>query len=155
MARMRDVFPMMLLAFAGMGADLAARVQQTVEAPLVSESGAALFKTYCATCHGKSGKGDGPLSQHLRSLPPDLTLLARRAGGKFDAEKVYRIIDGRRPVAGHGGADMPVWGDAFQRTGYGRGTEDAVRARIQAIVEHLRSIQALEARGMPAKPVGR
>jgi mono/diheme cytochrome c family protein len=152
---MKDVFPMMLLASAGIGAGLAAPVQQTVEAPVVAESGAALFKTYCASCHGKSGQGDGPLSQHLRSAPPDLTLLARRAGGKFDAEKVYRIIDGRRPVAGHGGGDMPVWGDAFQRTGQGRGTEGAVRARIQAIVEHLRSIQALQARDMTAPPVGR
>jgi len=29
------------------------------------------------------------------------------------------IIDGRHPVPGHGGPDMPVWGDAFKRAGIG------------------------------------
>ena len=44
------------------------------------------------------------------------TRLAQRNKGRFDAEKVQRIIDGRDPVKGHGGPDMPVWGDAFKQT---------------------------------------
>jgi mono/diheme cytochrome c family protein len=148
---MKHVFPLVMAACGGLA--LAAPVQQTAEAPLGYETGDALFKTYCASCHGKAAKGDGPISQHLRTAPPDLTLLARRAGGKFDAEKVYRIIDGRKPVSGHGGGDMPVWGDAFRRTGQGRGTDDAVRERIQALVDHLRAIQAQQAGGLEPKPV--
>jgi mono/diheme cytochrome c family protein len=109
---------------------------QTVTRP----GGGVLFKTYCASCHGVGAGGDGPLAAHLRTAPPDLTLLARRDRGRFDADKVYRIIDGRRPVKNHGGPDMPVWGDAFKesREGY---SEARVKERIEALVEHLRSIQ--------------
>jgi mono/diheme cytochrome c family protein len=151
MTRAKTVLPLALIAGAGLA--LAAPVQQTAEAPLGMETGDGLFKTYCASCHGKAGKGDGPISKHMRSVPPDLTLIARRAGGRFDAEKVHRIIDGRKPLSGHGGGDMPVWGDAFQRTGQGRGTEEAVRARIQAIVEHLRAIQVQQAGGIEPRPL--
>jgi mono/diheme cytochrome c family protein len=152
MARLTDVAPLALLASAALGLALAAPAQQTAEAPLMGETGDELFKTYCASCHGRSAKGDGPIAEHLRSRPPDLTLIARRAGGKFDADRVHRIIDGRNPVSGHGGADMPVWGDAFKRSGRG-GTEEAVSARIREIVEHLRSLQVLPVKGMPpARP---
>lgn len=154
MARMTGVIPLVLLASAGLAAALAAPAQQTSEAPLMGETGAELFKTYCGSCHGRSAKGDGPIAEHLRSRPPDLTLLGKRAGGKFDADKIHRIIDGRNPVGGHGGSDMPVWGDAFKRSGQG-GTEESVRARIRAIVEHLRSLQVLPASGVPPAPPAR
>src|SRR5678816_3800143 len=82
--------------------------QQTSEAILGGNDGGSLFRTYCASCHGKEGKGDGPLAENLRFRPPDLTLLAKGNKGEFDAAKVHRIIDGREPVKGHGGPDMPV-----------------------------------------------
>jgi mono/diheme cytochrome c family protein len=102
--------------------------------------GSDLYKTYCASCHGANAKGDGPLADSLRVRPPDLTLIAKRMGGTFSADKVQRIIDGRDPVKGHGGVDMPVWGDAFKssREGY---NEQAVKARIEALTEHLANIQ--------------
>jgi mono/diheme cytochrome c family protein len=118
-----------------------AGAQQTSEAVLAGGDGGALFRTYCGSCHGTDAKGDGPLADSLRIRPADLTLIARHDKGQFDADKVYRIIDGRKPVKGHGGSDMPVWGDAFKRSGGGYG-EEAVKARIDAIVDHLRSIQA-------------
>ena len=118
-----------------------AHAQQTAEAILSGTSGEALFKTYCASCHGKSAKGDGPLADSLRRRPPDLTLIAKHNNGKFDSAQVYRIVDGRQPVKGHGGTDMPVWGDAFKQSVEGY-SEKAVKARIDAIVEYLRSIQA-------------
>lgn len=108
--------------------------------PSTGPSGDGLYRVYCATCHGRTGKGDGPLADSLRKRPPDLTLFAKRGGGLFDPGKVQRIVDGRQPVKGHGGSDMPVWGDAFSHSvdGY---TEEAVKARIEAIVRHLKSIQ--------------
>jgi mono/diheme cytochrome c family protein len=148
---MTHVMPLMLLASAALASALALPAQQTAEAQLTGETGDQLFKTYCASCHGKSAKGDGPIAEHLRSRPPDLTLIAKRAGGKFDAERVHRVIDGRNPVGGHGGPDMPVWGDAFKRSGQG-GTEEAVRARIRALVEHLRSVQVQPASAVPPAP---
>ena len=115
--------------------------QQTAEAVVSGNDGSALYKTYCAVCHGKEGKGDGPLAANLRVRPPDLTGLAKRADGKFDAEKVHRIVDGRDPVKGHGGPDMPVWGDAFKRSADGF-SEEKVKQRIGAVVSHLQDIQA-------------
>jgi mono/diheme cytochrome c family protein len=133
--------PAIVLVPAAPTAASAQQTTQTAEAVLSGTSGDALFKTYCASCHGKAAKGDGPLADSLRFRPPDLTLIAKRNKGKFDAEKVYRIVDGREAVKGHGGTDMPVWGDAFKRSvdGY---SEKAVKARIDALVEYLKSIQA-------------
>lgn len=104
-------------------------------------AGSYTFRTYCATCHGKEGKGDGPLADSLRFRPPDLTLLAKRNGGTYPAETVYRTIDGRKLVKGHGGPDMPVWGDAFKNAESGF-SDEKVKEKIDGLVEFLRSIQA-------------
>jgi mono/diheme cytochrome c family protein len=102
--------------------------------------GSYFFQTYCATCHGTSARGDGPLADSLRKRPANLTQLAKRNNGVYPKEMVFRIIDGRQPVRGHGGPDMPAWGDAFKRA-VENGNEDAVRARIQALVDYLEAIQ--------------
>lgn len=102
--------------------------------------GAALYKTYCSSCHGASATGDGPIADALRYRPADLTTIARRGRGTFDREKVHQMIDGRVPVKGHGGPDMPLWGDAFKRSGDGY-AEGAVHARIDLLVTHLESLQ--------------
>ena len=141
MAGTRGALAAILLASALVPPAALASAQQTAEAVLSGTSGDQLFKTYCASCHGKSAKGDGPLADSLRFRPADLTLIAKRNGGKFDADKVYRIVDGREPVKGHGGTDMPVWGDAFKRSVEGY-SEKAVKERISAIVDYLKSIQA-------------
>ncbi len=107
----------------------------------VAVSGAFTFRTYCAPCHGADGKGEGPMADNLRYHPANLSLIAARNGGSFPFEKVVRIVDGRVPVKGHGGPDMPVWGDAFKNadTGY---DEKRVREKIRSVVEYLRTIQA-------------
>ncbi len=58
-------------------------------------SGAETFRLYCSSCHGASGKGDGPAASAMAIRPADLTMIARRNGGQFDAERVARLIDGR------------------------------------------------------------
>ena len=103
-------------------------------------NGSALFRTYCGSCHGAGGKGDGPLAANLRVAPSDLTRLAKRNHGKFDADKVRRAVDGRGPKEIHGGSDMPVWGDAFKRAGEGY-SEATVKERIDALVEHIETLQ--------------
>ncbi len=102
--------------------------------------GSDLYRVYCASCHGVSAKGDGPLAVQLRFHPHDLTLIAKRDGGKWNADKVARMIDGRDPVKGHGGPDMPVWGDAFRSASQGN-DEESVKAKVQALVTHLESLQ--------------
>jgi mono/diheme cytochrome c family protein len=128
------------LAAIGLAARLAAAPPAAAAAVTV-ESGDWLFKTYCASCHGPSGKGDGPLASSLRVAPADLTGLARRNKGKFDAEQVRKTIDGRQRVSPHGSSDMPVWGDAFKNSAEGY-SEDRVKARVKALVDYLETIQA-------------
>jgi len=103
-------------------------------------SGSYAYRTNCASCHGADGKGEGPLAESLRFHPPDLTLLAKRNGGEYPADKVRRIVDGRKPLSGHGGPDMPIWGDAFRsaETGY---DDTKVKEKIRSVVDFLRTLQ--------------
>jgi mono/diheme cytochrome c family protein len=113
-------------------------------APAQTTTGATgdyLFRTYCAACHGTSAKGDGALADSMRTRPADLTEIAKRNKGTFPRDLVFRMIDGRTPVKGHGGADMPVWGDVFSRAVEG-GDPIVVQKRIEALVAYLEGIQA-------------
>jgi len=103
-------------------------------------TGSEVFKTYCASCHGTSARGDGRLATNMVKKPANLTEIAKRNGGSFPSEMVFRTIDGRTPVRGHGGPDMPVWGDAFSRSREA-GDQDRVKAVIQSLVDYLDSIQ--------------
>ena len=103
-------------------------------------SGPYLFRTFCASCHGADGRGQGPVADTLRTRPPDLTTIALRRGGTFPADDVHASIDGRRPVPGHGSREMPVWGDVLRST---EGQDDAtIKRRIDALVQYLQSLQA-------------
>jgi mono/diheme cytochrome c family protein len=100
-------------------------------------SGADIFKWYCAACHGKTGKGDGPAASVFKVRPPDLTLLSKRNKGKFPAAYVTRVLrNGPKPSA-HGTAEMPTWGPLFaELNAKGRTTVD-----IQAVVHYLEGMQ--------------
>ena len=108
--------------------------------PLVIESmyGPDLYRHYCATCHGRDGKGHGPAASALKVPPPDLTVIARREKGAFPADHVKAIVRGGTAVAAHGSGEMPVWGPIF----HALDPSDArVTARIDALVTHIASIQ--------------
>jgi mono/diheme cytochrome c family protein len=103
-----------------------------------ANSGGELFVTYCASCHGITGRGNGPAAEELRRPPADLTQFAKHNGGIFNGAKVHSIVDGRA-VKAHGSMEMPVWGDAFKwREGL---PEEAIKRRIEALVRYLESIQ--------------
>ena len=104
-----------------------------------SPDGAALYRTYCASCHGTSGQGDGAMAQYLRLPPANLTRIPLRDGA-FPAEWVGKIIDGRQTVRAHGLSEMPVWGDAFARSII-EADNQAIDAKIRALVKYLASIQ--------------
>src|SRR5579863_5426977 len=72
-----------------------------------SKIGGELFVTYCASCHGVTGRGNGPAAEALRRPPADLTQFAKHNGGVFNAASVRSIVDGRA-VRAHGSMDMPV-----------------------------------------------
>jgi mono/diheme cytochrome c family protein len=103
-----------------------------------SLTGAQLFRTHCASCHGETGQGTGPLSTQLARPVPDVTTYTARNGGVFPGERLRQIIAGRGPAA-HGDRTMPVWGDVFKRQASASDTDD--EARIDALVAFLQSIQ--------------
>src|SRR5262245_18787271 len=76
-------------------------------------AGRALFRSYCASCHGVDARGDGPVAAQLRVPPADLTRIAVRRGGHFEASEVAAYIDGRSEVLAHGRREMPVWGRVY------------------------------------------
>jgi hypothetical protein len=94
--------------------------QQTGRTPppllIPSVSGGDLFRFYCASCHGREGRGDGPVASALNRRPADLTA-----------------------ISAHGSADMPVWGPIFQVLD----PQDRMnRIRIENVVAFLESIQS-------------
>lgn len=95
---------------------------------------------YCASCHGKSGKGDGPAAGALKQPPTDLTTLARMNGGKFPADHVMAVLNAKTEVTAHGSKDMPVWGRVFWTMSEGHSS--IVQLRITNLSNYLESIQA-------------
>lgn len=105
--------------------------------------GADLYDLYCASCHGATGTGNGPVAAALVTPPADLTNIACRNGGVFPADQMRDYITGARRITAHGTTDMPVWGDILR----GLDPSDArVRVRIDNLTAHVRSLQAAPAR---------
>lgn len=101
--------------------------------------GRALYVEYCASCHGSSAEGDGPVARALSTPPANLRRLAERFGNPLPEDQVARYIDGRAQVKAHGPRDMPVWGARFH---YKSGADERrVQQWIAELVAYLQSIQ--------------
>ena len=118
----------------------------------LAELGKPYFMGYCASCHGSSGRGDGPAAVSLRSRPADLTQIAARRGGRFSRAEIAQFIDGRFSVSAHGSREMPVWGEVFTRDiPEADVAESIARGKVLVLVEYLKSIQAPAAKAEPKK----
>jgi mono/diheme cytochrome c family protein len=104
---------------------------------IASIQGPALYKTYCAACHGPEAKGNGPTALTLKVPPADLTRISARNGGTFPPMRIQRIISGEEERRGHGA--MPAWGPVFSEIGR---DQDLGRVRIDNLARYLRDIQA-------------
>ncbi|MFV2035777.1 MAG: cytochrome c [Halocynthiibacter sp.] len=62
------------------------------------QRGKSLYQKNCASCHGATGRGDGPVGKALTPLPADLAAMAAQHA---DGEFAWKISEGR-------GA-MPAW----------------------------------------------
>ena len=103
------------------------------------------YELSCLPCHGLDGRGKGPQARTLARRPADLTQLAKSNNGRFPADRVAEMIDGRSSVAAHGPRAMPVWGERY-RIRVDPGDTDAyvekrAREQIEALVAYIRSIQ--------------
>lgn len=136
---MRFLLPLFILSISGLPAFGQAGQGKQDEIPLTSSySGADMYKTWCASCHGTEGKGDGPAAAALKKSPADLTQLAKKNGGKFPTERVRDYIDGTKATAAHGSREMPVWGDFFHHLG----DESTVTYRVVTLANYVQSLQA-------------
>jgi mono/diheme cytochrome c family protein len=102
-------------------------------------SGKEMFMSYCASCHGKSAKGDGPAANALKQAPADLTTLAKRNGGKYPSDEVISVLRGQATLMAHGDQEMPVWGPVFWKMSQGH--EEQVEMRIANLNKYVESLQ--------------
>jgi mono/diheme cytochrome c family protein len=110
------------------------------ETHLISSlAGGDLYQAYCAVCHGKSAKGDGPMARVLKVSPADLTHIAMRNGGRFPLQHVEQILSGENAEPGHGTREMPLWGPIFSQIAW---DQDLGRVRIDNVAKYLEQIQS-------------
>ena len=72
--------------------------------------GTALYDSYCWTCHGKTGKGDGPIAVTYKPRPRDLT--DRAYLSKRTDRDLYNVIS-RGGGAVERSPTMPGWGEVL------------------------------------------
>ncbi len=96
------------------------------------EAGRQLFITWCATCHGPDGDGNGPAAGQLILKPRDFALAAFKFDTDADWEKgtdqdLANVI--RQGTAVFGGASaMPAWGQFSD-------------AEIASLIRYIRSLE--------------
>ena len=116
----------------------ASAVSSTAQTPAKAGfNGQALYEDYCAVCHGRDGKGDGPAARALKSPPADLTQLSHSHSGRFPETAVRKMILGQDMMPSHGTEAMPIWGQVFAKI-------DPATAgpRVDALIAHLQKLQA-------------
>lgn len=96
-----------------------------------------MYMSYCASCHGKEGKGDGPAAAALKRPPTNLTTLSKNNGGNFPAKAVYVAISGQFNVAAHGSREMPVWGAVFAQTS----SDSLAKLRLTNLTDYIEKLQ--------------
>jgi mono/diheme cytochrome c family protein len=132
----------LLASLLGLGIMAFAKEQQIKREPIKPTaplSGAGMFKDYCAVCHGKDAKGDGPAAPALKHAPADLTTLAKRHGGKFPDSYVANVLRNGVKAPAHGDAEMPVWGPLFTSMD---SDQEIMYVRISSLVSYIKSLQA-------------
>lgn len=71
------------------------------------EQGKAIFEQRCASCHGLTGKGDGPMAPLLSPRPA--SLISAGTSVKSDKELLDVITNGKPRTA------MPPWKDLLSK----------------------------------------
>lgn len=87
--------------------------------------GAVIYGQFCVTCHGSSGKGDGPAAAGLNPKPADHTDAAYMGG--LSDEHLYRVIQKGGAAVGKSPLMAP-WGGALND------------AQIRDLVAYLRQL---------------
>jgi len=113
-------------------------VEKIPVTPTSPASGKEMFNHYCASCHGMSGKGDGPAAVSFKKAPRDLTKLAHDNGGKYPANHVAATLS-LEDCCVHGSKVMPVWGPILSSVSR---TPGESQQRIANLVKYIETLQA-------------
>jgi len=124
---------LLLISLLAMGSSLEAQSE-----------GQSLFMENCASCHGVTGRGDGPAATGLGTPPADLTQIAARRDGIWPMLEVMSIIDGysRSTLPRE---DMPIFdnfleGDMIE-VDTGNGLKSTMPTNLIAMVNYLETLQ--------------
>ncbi len=106
--------------------------------------GRILYMENCVSCHGTTGRGDGPAAAGLGSSPADLTQIAARRDGVWPMLEVMSILDGysRRTLPRE---DMPIF-DGFLEGDMidfdtGNGVKTPMPTKLIEMVNYLELLQ--------------
>lgn len=116
------------------------QIKKTMVKPTSPASGKDMYLQYCAACHGKEGKGDGPAAKALKTQPTNLTTLTSNNHGAFPDIRIARVIQGSDDLAAHGSREMPIWGEVFTRMDAGGAA--SAKLRVENLSEYIKSLQA-------------
>ncbi len=124
------------LAMSAGSAFAQAKIEQAPIKNVNASDAKAMFDSYCAVCHGKEGKGNGPAASALAKVPADLTKVSARNKGTFPDTRVRRYIQGLDEVPAHGSRDMPMWGSLFNSL-----NRDTAELRVAALADYIKGMQ--------------
>jgi mono/diheme cytochrome c family protein len=96
------------------------------------DAGATLFSTYCESCHGSTGDGNGPVAEGLILKPRDFAMAAFKFDTDADWQRgtdidLQNVISEGAAVYG-GSAVMPAWGHLSDQ-------------EVKSLVAYIRSLE--------------
>jgi mono/diheme cytochrome c family protein len=133
---------LLLLASGFLGSAQQVKIKEVPIQNVDSSSGARMYESYCAVCHGTDGKGTGPAAKALKTLPVDLTTLTKHNNGKFPTTYVHQtILGGAAMPASHGTKGMPAWSSLFLSISERAVPEAEVELRAFNLTMYVKSLQ--------------
>jgi mono/diheme cytochrome c family protein len=104
-------------------------------------SGRQMYASYCASCHGIDGRGNGPVAVMLRKQPADLSALSRNNGGRFPSEHVATVLEFGAENMAHGTIEMPVWGPVLGKMDVSVPEQSMRQLRVSNLIRYIESMQ--------------
>jgi mono/diheme cytochrome c family protein len=130
----------LIVALTAMMAPYGAHAEDGRTRAAVFDDGRQEFEENCVACHGADGTGKGELAGKVIKPPKDLTLIAKNSGGQFPFWRVFDIISGDKPVAGHETTQMPLFSQRM-RSQEKSAPFPPAHVRVLELTHYLESIQ--------------
>ncbi|MGA3032235.1 MAG: c-type cytochrome [Terracidiphilus sp.] len=141
---MKNLIFLVMAAAVAAGIGYADQFAGSVVVPVgrtAANDGRQMYASYCASCHGMDGKGNGPVAPALKRQPADLSVLSRNNGGRFPAERVHAVLQFGEEAAAHRTAEMPVWGPVLTRMDVSAPQPEMRALRVSNLSRYLQSLQ--------------